>query len=115
MILIHQLSKVGGDLLNQSVEYFSISDFDLPYLSKFNPKMILIISKVEVPSLATSNAVTISDGFNTTRYDNPSIAYFMNTTPVLPSLPKSPCPSEHHLQQISSFSVKKFVLTLVQK
>ena len=62
MMTIHQISKIGGDLLNPKVEYFGLSGFfpsTVPI--RFCSRYILAISEVNAPSWATINSITTTE------------------------------------------------------
>ena len=59
MMLLHQISKAGGDLLNSRVEYFGLSGFGASAVPvKFCHKSILTVKEIETPSWATLKTVT---------------------------------------------------------
>ena len=85
IIIIHQLSKVKGDLLNPKVEYFRLKGFGPSAIPiRFCPKSILTVSEVEAPSWTTINAIVDSDGLDAVHNSNPTIMDFANAI-LLPS------------------------------
>ena len=86
MMLIHQISKVGGDLLNPKLEYLGLSVFDKSVIPVwFTSKSILTINEMECPSWDTIKAVKDLDTLKAVRYTTPSLSYF--TIAILTSLP----------------------------
>ena len=82
MMIIHQLSKIGGDLLNPKVEYFGLTGFGSNAVPiRFCPKSILTITEVETPSWTTINSITDTASFDAARDANPTIMHFTNATP----------------------------------
>ena len=60
MTLIHQLSKVGGDLLYPKVEYFGLSGFGEKAIPiRFCPKSILMIKVTARYTVTTKSAWTL--------------------------------------------------------
>ena len=83
MMLLHQILKVGGDLLNPRVEYFGLSSFGASTVPvKFYPKSILAINEIESPSWATLKVITIPAGFNGARDAMPEIRFYTSAIPL---------------------------------
>lgn len=86
MMLIHQISKVGGYLLNPTLEYFGFTGCDTSTSPvRFTPKPILTINEVECPSWATIKTVKEPDTLTVERDITPSLSYFRSTIPIPPS------------------------------
>ena len=93
MMLIHQVSKVGGDLLNPRVEYFGLSGFGESAVPvKFCPKSILAINEIESPSWATLKAVTTPAGLEAAKDANPEPKIYTSAIPLPPFLTKVTAP-----------------------
>ena len=89
MVLLHQISKVGGDLLNPRVEYFGLSGFVKSTVPvKFCPESILIINEIESPGLDTLKAVTKPVSLNGTRDANPEPEFYTSAIPLPPFITK---------------------------
>ena len=87
MMLIHQISKVGGDLFNPCIEYFGLSGFGESAVTvKFCTKSILKINEIEAPSWATIKAVTTSAGFSAARDAIPVVIFVISAIPLPPFL-----------------------------
>ena len=85
MMLIHQISRVGGDLLNPRIEFFGLSGFGESAIPvKFCPKSILTINEVEAPSWITINAVSTPAGLQGARDAIPVVMHFTSAIPLPP-------------------------------
>ena len=86
-MLLHQISKVGGDLLNPRVEYFGLSGVGKSAVPvKFCPKSILTINEIEAPSWATIKAVTTPVGLNVAKDAIPKVTFLTSAIPLPPFL-----------------------------
>ena len=83
MMLIHQISKVGGDLLNPTLEYFGLTGFGTSATPvRFTPKSILTINEVECPCWATINAVSDEDSLTAAQDATPSLSYYTSAISI---------------------------------
>ena len=88
MMLIHHISRVGGDLLNPRIEYFGLSRFGKSAIPVKNPESILAINEVEAPSWAVINAVTNPIGLQAAWDPNPVVTFLTSVVPLTPFLAK---------------------------
>ena len=87
MMLIHQISKVGGDLLNPTLDYFGLTGFGTSATPvRFSPKSILTINEVECPCWATIKAIKTPVALKAAKDATPSLSYFTNAIPISPFL-----------------------------
>ena len=104
MVLIHQISKVGGDLLNPALEYFGLTGFGTSSTPvRFTAKSILTINEVECPSWATIKAIKTPAALKAANTRTPSLSYFTNAIPIPPSSRKLLHPLLPRPHQRSSF------------
>ena len=87
MMLIHQISKVGGDLLNPTLEYFGLTGFGTSATPvRFTAKSILTINEVECPSWETIKDIKTPAALKAANTRTPSLSYFTNAIPTPPFL-----------------------------
>ena len=95
MMLLHQLSTVGGDLLNRTQEHFGLFGADNAAIPmKFTSKALLHSNEVECPSWATLSLVTTIEGVHNAKDANASPVFTTSAISIPPFLTKHLLPLE---------------------
>ena len=101
MMLLHQVSTVGGDILNKIQEHFGLfgsSNTAIPM--KFASKALLQSNEVECPSWATLSMVTTEEGVQQAKDANASPVFMTSALSIPPFITK-------HLLPLNSPSAAK--------
>ena len=100
MMLLHQISKVGGDILNKNIEYFGLfGETNVAIATKFKDKAILHTNEVELPCWATLSIVTTEDGVESAKDSNASPVFTKSAMSIPCSSSKPSSSSTPPLQQ----------------
>ena len=77
MVIVHHNTKIGGGLLNPTVEHFGLfGDGSTAIPLKYKPTSILMINEVESPAWDTINAIKDAADLQAARDENPTIRHF---------------------------------------
>ena len=86
MMLLHQISTVGGDILNKTQEYFGLfGSGNAAIAMNFNPATLLHPNEVECPSWATLSKVTTENGVQAVRNLNATPHFMTSGLSIPPS------------------------------
>ena len=89
MMLLHQLNKVGGTIINKTTEYFGLfGDSNNAIPMKFNETSILHANEVECPSWATLIIVTTEDEVELAKDANACPTFMTSAMPLPPFITK---------------------------
>ena len=89
MMLLHQLNKVGGDIINKKTEYFGLfGDSNNAIPMKFNEESILHANEVECPSWATLSIVTTEYEVELAKDANACPMFMTSAMPLPPFITK---------------------------
>ena len=89
MMLLHQISTVGGDILNKTQEYFGLfGSGNAAIAMNFNPATLLHPNEVECPSWATLSKVTTENGVQAARNVNATPHFMTSGLSIPPFLTK---------------------------
>ena len=93
MMLLHQISTVGGDILNKVEEHFGLFGENNPAIPmKFTSKALLHANEVECPSWATLSMVTTVEGVNSAKDANATPVFMPSAISLPPFLTKQIIP-----------------------
>ena len=95
MIILHHNTKIGGGLLNPTVEHFGLFGGGTTAIPlKYKPMSILTINEVESPAWDTIKAIKTPEDIEAARDANPTIRHYPNAVSLPPFITKALLPLE---------------------